>query len=546
MIEHLRKYTGLIIVVVALLFVGLAFFGDNANLGQSNPNDPPVLSVDGTSYSYSEFQKGGNSSRMLATELFLSDLLGATDAGFSMGPDPEGDQRFFVNRQILKQARDEFGVHPSPEEVAESRKTLYRFQGKDGSFDQELYNNAVKNLGGRGMSEQDLIDLLADNLAARKLAVIIGGGLVADPKIAEAQTAAGDQQVSIQLARVPISKFKEALMPTDEELKAAWETTRDKYQTERKVKVSYMIARPKYPEPAKETPKLPDAVTEEAKKAAEKEAADKKAAEEAKLAEEKRKIDNELADLVDTFLQELEASEGADFEKLATENNWEFASTEMFARAAVPPALAINLRSASNPRPVADSIFDLGFGTEAMSRFSDALPIADGAFLVARLDEEEAVRAKTFEEAKEEVRTDFIAKASGEALKKDADEKAAKIREALAAGKSFADVAKEHGLEPKAHGPFKATDKLEGETDVTTLFQTAALVDPGALADPVLQPDGALFVFVEKRELVKDPARADRVQSTVKNTAMSQQRQAFSAWMTDRLEATKVEEITKR
>src|SRR5688572_29108262 len=113
MIEQLRKYTGLIIVVVAVLFVGLAFFGDNANLGQSNPNDPPVLSVDGTSYSYSEFQKGGTSSRLLATELYLSDLLLATDAGYSRGPDPEADQRFFVNRQILKQAREEFGVHPS-------------------------------------------------------------------------------------------------------------------------------------------------------------------------------------------------------------------------------------------------------------------------------------------------------------------------------------------------------------------------------------------------------------------------------------------------
>ena len=181
-----------------------------------------------------------------------------------------------------------------------------------------------------------------------------------------------------------------------------------------------------------------------------------------------------------------------------------------------------------------------------MTRFTDALPIADGAFLVARLDEEEAVRAKTFDEAKEEVRADFIAKASGEALKKDADEKAAKIREGLAAGKSFTDLAKELGLEPKAHGPFKATDKLDGEADVSTLFQTAALVDPGALADPVLQPDGSLFVFVEKRELVKDPARADRVQSALRNLGQTQERQAFSAWLTDRLDATKVEQITTR
>jgi hypothetical protein len=545
MIEHLRKYTGLIIIVVALLFVGLAFFGDNANLGQGNANDPPVLTVDGTSYSYSDLQKDGKSARRLAMSLYLTDLLGATDA-FSMGDDPQADQRFFVNRLILKQARDEFGVHPSDEDVAESRKTLFTLQGKDGTFDQERYNNVVKNLGSLGMTEQDLLELLRDNLATRKLGAIIGGGLAVDRKIAEEQTATGEQQVSIQAARVALSKFQESLKPTDEELKAAWETTKDKYQTERRVKVSYTIAKPKYPEPEKVLPKLPDTVTEEAKKAAEKEAADKKAAEEAKLAEAKRGIDNELADTVDVFLQDLEASEGKDFEKLATGNQWEFATTEMFPRTTVPPALAINLRSASNPRPVADLIFNLSIGTEVMTRFTDALPIADGAFLVARLDEEEVSREKTFEEAKDEVRADFIAKAASEALKKDADEKAAKIREGLAAGKPFADLAKELGLEPKAHGPFKSTDKLDGEADTSILFETASLVDPGSLADPVLRPDGALFVFVEKRELVKDPARADRVENSLRGLAQSQQRIAFSAWMNDKLEATKLEQITTR
>jgi peptidyl-prolyl cis-trans isomerase D len=545
MIEHLRKYTGLIIIVVALLFVGLAFFGDNASLGRGNANDPAVISVDGTTYAYSDFQKGGKSARRLAVSLYLMDLLQATDA-FSMQEDPQADQRFFVNRLILKQAREKFGVHPSDEEVAESRKSLFTLQGNDGAFNQEAYNNLVKSLGSLGMTEQDLLELLRDNLATRRLGAIIGGGLAAGRTIAAEQLAKDEQQVSIQIARVALSTFQESLKPTDDELKAAWETTKDKYQTERRVKVSYFIAKPKYPEPKTEAPKLPDAVTEEARKAAEKEAADKKAAEDAKLAEEKRGADNELADVVDLFLQKLEASEGKDFENLAAENQWEVVATEMFPRSTVPPALAINLRSASNPRPVADLVFQLSLGTEPMTRFTDALPIADGAFLIARLDEEEAVREKTFDEAKEEVRTDFIAKAAGDALKKDADEKAAKIREGLAAGKPFADVAKEVGLEPKALGPFKTGDKLDGEADTAALYQTAALVDPGALADPVLRPDGSLFVFVEKRELVKDPARASRVEDSLGGLSQSLQRLAFSAWMADQLEGTKVEEITAR
>ena len=68
-----------------------------------------------------------------------------------------------------------------------------------------------------------------------------------------------------------------------------------------------------------------------------------------------------------------------------------------------------------------------------------------------------------------------------------------------------------------------------GEADVTTLFQTAATVDPGTLADPVIKPDGALFVFVEKRELVKDPTRENTINQSVEG--MTQQIREGSSGM---------------
>jgi hypothetical protein len=212
----------------------------------------------------------------------------------------------------------------------------------------------------------------------------------------------------------------------------------------------------------------------------------------------------------------------------------------------VPPALSVNLRSTTGAaRSAADLIFQLDMSKDLLARCTEALPINDGAWLIARLDEEEEARTKTFEEAKEELTKDYIAEKAGEALKKDADEKAAKIREALAAGTKFADVAKELGLDPKAHGPFKATDKLDGEADVSILFQTASTVDPGALADPVMRPDGALFVYVEKREIVKDPARAERVNQAVTMSMRSLENSAFDAWLKAKLEATKVEMLMK-
>ena len=546
MIEHLRKYTGMIIFVIALLFVGLAFLGDNSNFGRGS-NDPAYISVDGNSYSVSDFRKKGEASQSLAMGMGLYQYVITLGGDLSGGNQEEASKQFFVNRLLVEQACEEFGIHPGDEEVTAALKAMPVFQGQDGTFDQTKYNMiATEGIGRYGMTEKDLIELIRDSIATKKLASVIGGGLSSDRQSALESVASRDQQVTIQLARTALSTFQASIKPTDEELKAAWETTKDKYQTERKIKVTYFIAKPAYPEAKKEEPKLPDAVTEEDKKKAEKEAADKKVAEEAALAEQKRKIDNELADLIDAFLVDLQASEGKDFEKLAKDNNWELVTTEFFPRSAVPPALSVNLRSTGGTaRPVADLLFQLDMSKDLLARSAEPMLLADGSSLIARLDEEEESRTKTFEEAKEELTKDYIAEKAGQALKKDAEEKAAKIREALAAGTNFADAAKELGLEPKAHGPFKATDKLEGEADVSILFQTASTVDPGALADPVMRPDGALFVFVEKREIVKDPARAERVNQAVTMSMRSLENSAFDAWLKARMESTKVEMLTK-
>jgi hypothetical protein len=547
MIEHLRKYTGLIIFVIALLFVGLAFFGDNVAKGQRNANDPAVLSVDGRQYTMTEVQKLGDAPMALVQGFGMYGMLDFLSTLGGFGGGDETQHRFFVNRLLVRQAADDFGVHPSGEEISAEIKKMTTFQGADGAYSQQAYNDFItKRLGRLGMTESDFLDIIRDTLATRKLTEIIGGGLAVDRSIAAQQVTSNDQQVTIQLSRVQLSKFQEELKPTDEELKAEWETTKDKYQTDRKIKISYLIAKPTYPELPKDEAKLPDAVTEEQKKEAEKKAAEKKAADEAKLAEDKRKIDTELADAVDLFLQEIERNEGKDFAKLAEQNGWKIVTTDLFARTALPAELSGNTRSTSNPKPVGDLLFQITPGADAMSRYSEALPIADGAFLVAHLDEAEEPRAKTFEEAKEQVRVDYLATKAGEALKKDADEKAAKLREALKAGKSFADAAKELGLEVKSLGPFKATDKLPEEADTKSLFQAASMVDPGTLADPVMRPDGALFIFVEKREVVKDPARDERINQSLTGLTSNQQRIAFSAWLDEKLAATQVTDLRKK
>ncbi len=543
MIEHLRKYTGLIIFVIALLFVGLAFFGDPATMSRGNSTNPVVITVDGTSYTATQYRKLAEAP---ASDYSLAFQTGTIQLISELGADgtPQGVRRFFINRLSLRQACKDFGIHPSDDEVEAHIKQT--FPGQDGAFSQERYNKVVDDVGRYGMLEKDLLDLIRDSIASQQLKEIIGGGLGGTRQIALESAASTEQQVSIQIARTALATFQEQVKPTDEELKTAWETTKEKYMIERKIKVSYVIAKPTYPERPVEQPKLPDAVTDEAKKTAEKEAADKKAKEDAEYEEKKRAVDDEVIAKVDSLILGIQNSEGKDFEKLVSENGWSLVTTEMFPRTA-PPAELLGNTTSQNPKPVADLLFQLADSADPLSRYSEALQLKDSAYLVARLDGEEEARPKTFEEAKEEVRTDYIAQKATEALKKDADEKAAKIREGLAAGKPFADLAKEVNLEPKSHGPFKSADKLEGEPDTTTLFQAASTVEAGKLADPVIRPDGALFIFVEKRELVKDPARDERINQALTRQAEEMKQAAYIAWLAEKLEQARIEDpIAKR
>lgn len=542
MIEHLRKYTGLIIFVIALLFVGLAFL-DRPSLRGMGDHDPVVIKIDGRSYTHSEYQKLGRSSMNVAHDLVLYEMLALFDAGFNPD-DPEAVKRFFVGRMLVRQACEEFGIHPQDAEVMKAIKSLPKLQiqdpsqGQPGTYNQAGYNNYVKNvLGKYGLLEADLFDVVRDQLALSRLTTILGGGLGSSREFAEQSLASIDQKVTVEVARLPQAKYQETINPTDEELKAEWETTKDKYLTEKKVKIAYLVAVPKYPEKKEEEAPQPEPTTDEEKKAA----AEKKAADATAAAEEKRQINKALAEGVDNFISQLNDSGGKDFEKLASANGWEIKTTALFPRSAPPAELDLKLRASGSQKQLADYLFELNGKGDSIDRFTTALAVGDGQWFVARLDETEEARPKEFEEAKDQVRVDYIAKHAGEALKKDADEKVAKLREGLTAGKPFADVAKELGLEPKPYGPFGMNDRLDGEPDSATLFQTAAHLDPGTVADPVIRPNGAILVFVEKREIVKDEKRAERVENSITASEQQQPFQIFAAWLHDKIESTPIE-----
>ena len=540
MIENIRNYTGLTFVVLVGLFLGFLFLdvGHLKGLGSGNP----YIRVDGRTYDGPEFQRLGKSSLELATGLQMYEFA-MSMGGFGAS---EGDpsEAFFVRRMILRDAKENFGLQPSEEQINESIKANRAFAGKDGNFDQVRYRNIIEQgIGRMGMTEADVRELSADSLAAQKLGEILGAGLGVNEQIVAVDSALQRQQVTAQIARIELPPFKDAIKPTDDEIKAYWEIVQDNFRTEPKRKFTYFVAEAKLPET-----KPPEVKPEDSSKPGDAVKPEKPdpTKEDPKILEERQRKQQEFVEKFDEFLNELQLKKGANFEELAKQNGFEIKSTELFPASAAPGELMLPLHKNSRGGKVVDLLFNMKETSDPFSKISDALQIGDNQWLVARLDGEEPSRVKTFEEARDQAKAQYIEEKGREAMRKNADEQLKKIREAVTGGKSFADAAKDAGLETKSVGPVKASTRPSTASEPSALFNSTYLIDPGTIAELIVEPTQIFIAFIEKREVIKQADIATALKNEVKQVAQMNERMALDAWLAEKVEAAKVERLYKR
>jgi hypothetical protein len=348
-----------------------------------------------------------------------------------------------------------------------------------------------------------------------------------------------------------IDPFEAKIQPTDDEIKAFWENRQDAFTTVPLRKFSYIIATPDMPADAA-VPDAPESIvdaaaTDEQKAAAEKKKADEKAKKAAELADARRKKQIEIDSKVDEFTFQLEERKGSGFEELAKENNWEVKTTELFSLAAPPKELDVKLRSSSRGGKACDELFRIEPTTDPVSKLSQPIAIGENQWLVARLDGEEKSRPKTFEEAKDEARLQYIKEKAAEAMKTAADEAVVKIKAALAAGKSFADAAKEAGItEIKEFSKVTSSYRPDAASEPRNLFEAVSNVDPGGLAEVITEADRAFIVHVTTREVEKAADAATRIDAEVASGARQNELIAFMGWLADRVEAANVEQLYKK
>lgn len=300
MIENIRKYTGLMIVVLVLLFIGLVFLGDTA---RNSFAGRPVMEVNGVAVSQKEFDRmSGNalqipsalaqasplsqSSKVIASH-YLGDSVLAnpmTSAAsiltemteYLQGSDPG---RFLANRIAVREAGLDYGATPGPDEV-ESFIEKVLFADQDGNFDQVAFSEFMeKKIGRLGIGSRGFNEYIRDLLTAQNIAKILGAGIAVDSSTAATHYSLDKQNITAQQVTLDMLDFEKDLKPTEEEIKAFYEENKENYFSDELRKTTYIFAEPDWQAAY-------DKQEEEKAKAAEEE---RKAAEEAKKKAEEAK-----------------------------------------------------------------------------------------------------------------------------------------------------------------------------------------------------------------------------------------------------------------
>jgi len=556
MIENIRRYTGLIFVVIVVLLLGFIFMDTSSFFGNRAAGGRDFLSIQGRKYTDTEFTNLGVAPFELAQNLPVPELTELARDFISMrepaGLDPA--ERFFVGRVLLRDARDRFGVHPSDEEVARFIEGLMAFQkqpppgsppGTRGGFDQRRYNEFIERFLGRlGMNERNFQELIRDVIASQTLRQVVGSGLAGDRRRAEAGAIVNLQQLTLDLAEIDKAAIRDSFEPDDEELRAFWDERKEAFQTDRRVKLSYLLLSPEETaapeeEEAEDAESDPSTSEEDTEgEASENEspedtgdAAEEAADPEQEALEQRQTAARELAVAVDQFITELYEKEGANFDALAADNDWAVSATDWFTADSIPPALQLQARGSSRGRDVGAELLGLRTGPDPLARFSRALAVGENQWLIARLDEVEEPRTKTFEEAREEARELWVEQQTKEAVEARIEELTTTLEEQIEGGASFEEAAASLELDPRRVSPFGISASLDGEIDARALFNQAKTTNPDEFTEPLVEEDRVLLIRVVAREIEKDDNRGLQVDNELDMQEYANRGAAFRAWL---------------
>ena len=568
MIESMRKYTGLMAAVFILLAAGFLFTMNDISGGGGGGmgSGPTVLEANGRILDQQEYRRMGDSTLQLASEAGLHvyvNFLIVPDAAqlqqamqllqygypnyyLTMGRNLKADDfnRFISNRIIIQQAMQTMGVRASDEEINNALMLSPSFSS-EGKFDNAKYASFIeKRLGRLGMTEKDLREIVHESLCLNKIIEIVGGGLLTPRQAAQDLLEAQMQAVSISRVVFNRDDFVEKEQPSEEEIKAYWDTHQDAYKTEEQRRINYTLLTLPPETQVKSSPAtLAADATEEQKKAhaeAEQARLDAEAQVKAQLADKRAKEARAIQKEIDQISQEIYDSEEEktplDFAAILAKRDHKIQQTGLFSRSKLPKEIAaLQLRGNFNKgKSIADFIF--GHSTASQDPYdlvSDALPVGEHGWIVFTLEEVVEPSLLDYTAARGAARAQLVSENGSIKVKEAAQAARAATAELVKSGKSFDEAAKEQGLTPVQIGPFTINDRETQSKDPSyrLLHQKASGLNPGDISEAIDENNRSLFFHLISREVEDTEESKQRIESVINNGKNQIMMIAFLNWL---------------
>ena len=557
MIENMRKYTGLMVVVLVLLAAGLILtMGD---FRASTGGRQKVTEVYGEPIDSIEYKKLGQNSisairsindfslSNYAIDLIYNRNLGPYAAyGFARAGVSEDDIRNFVNRRVIvAKTAAEYGIYPSTE-LAKKHIQENIFV-KDEQFDAERYFETVKELGSAGMQEEDLVALVAEALVYNKLKGLISSGLQSPHALTDRAIKFNQQTLDLTTIDINIAPYKEKITPTDEEINSYWAENDFNYLTDRKISISYVIAMPEYSSPRPEKPvNKPETTSEEFKKLNE----EYQAALTKWEIEIENKENNRVAATIDDIAYLVDESVGVRFTEEIEKVGLEMKTTELFS--ATEASDELKDLKATNGQSIADILFQTKIADSLQYRIPAPIRLKGNGWFYVRYDKEAKPEPMTYEQAKELAKADLIQGQAHEAMLADVEQIKEKLTTSISNGITPSEAAQVNNLFAKkrlalTYDQLARDERGQVELGEHQTFENGSVTSMKSFSEKNVESnDKVTLVFLDSRKVINSSEAVDRRLDIQKSRSQILQDSVFRAWMDDATAKANIPEINTK
>jgi hypothetical protein len=392
----------------------------------------------------------------------------------------------------------------------------------------------MKEIGSSGLQEEDFVNLVAESLVYDRLKNLVSSGLQTPNRLTDRSIKFQQQTLDLTTVAIDIDRYKKELKPTEEEIEGYWKENDFKYLTDRQIRISYLVEMPVYATPRPVAPvRAAEAKDEEFKKlddAFQKELAKWEL-------EVEKPADKLSAQTLYDLSYNVDDTEGENFTAEVASAKLKLTSTELFSAKNVADEL--KLLDTKDGVSIADLIFQIKISESLKYRIPAPIKLAGNGWFYVRYDEEVMPVTKSYEEAKELAKTDYIQENAHTAMLADVQNIKDKLAKSITGGASAEEAAQINNLKANIRTGMRYDNLGKDERGGVVgseyeIFENGTITDNKSFSEKnVEEKNQVTLVYLNKREVVNTAEVVDTRLRIQKARSEMLQDSVFRAWMNE-------------